>query len=132
MKWIWVVFVVIVVLWLILRFTTGRGGGKGIEMISPGELQNRMKSEPQRLHIVDVREPYEFSSGHIAKAVNIPLGKIREKFDLLPKDKDVVFVCRSGNRSMQAARLAKRSGLASVYNMTGGMMRWGGPVKKKR
>jgi len=130
MVWIWVVLAVLVLLWLVLRMRSG--GGKGIENITPGEVESRLKSEPQKLHIIDVREPYEYSSGHISRAVNIPLGSIRNRFDEVPKDRDIVFVCRSGNRSMQAARLAKSAGLAPIYNMKGGMMSWSGAVKKKR
>lgn len=124
--WLWVVIVVVLVGW----FLWSRQGAKDIKMIAPGELQARLKQKPQSVDVIDVREPFEFSGGHIAKAKNIPVGSIQKRLDELPKDKDVVFVCRSGNRSMRAARIAKKGGLGSVYNMTGGMMRWSGPVKK--
>ena len=121
----------LVLVLLIVAFTLfSRRGGKGIQQIDAVELQTRMKESPNSLEVIDVREPYEFSGGHIVKAKNIPLGKLDAKLGDLPKNKDVVFVCRSGNRSMAAARKATKVGLTAVYNMSGGMIRWKGPVKR--
>jgi rhodanese-related sulfurtransferase len=125
-SWLWIVITIVLVGW----FLWSRRGAKGIEMIAPGELLARLKQKPQSLHIIDVREPFEFSGGHISRAKNIPLGNIRNRLSEVPKDKDVVFVCRSGSRSMRAAKMAKNAGLSSIYNLSGGMMRWSGPVKK--
>ncbi|QQE77510.1 rhodanese-like domain-containing protein [Alicyclobacillus sp. SO9] len=124
--WIWVVLVVLVVGW----FLWSRRGAGGIQTIQPGELQSKLKQKPQSLHVVDVREPFEFSGGHISKAKNIPLGSLRNRLADLPKDKEIVFVCRSGNRSMKAAQIAKKAGMEAIYNLSGGMSRWSGPVKK--
>lgn len=102
----------------------------GIRRMKASELQERLKSDPRSLAVIDVREPSEFKGGHIANAKNIPLSGLGAKLSALPKDKDVVFVCRSGNRSMMASRRAQRAGLQAVYNLTGGMSMWRGPVKK--
>ncbi|KUO95525.1 hypothetical protein ATW55_09520 [Ferroacidibacillus organovorans] len=98
--------------------------------MSSTALQERLKSDAASLEIVDVREPSEFKGGHIAKAKNIPLGTLDRMLSELPKDKDVVFVCRSGARSSMAARKAQKSGFKAIYNLTGGMSSWSGPVKK--
>ncbi len=42
----------------------------------------------------------------------------------IPKDKTVVFICRSGGRSGNATAMAKDQGFANVYNMKGGMLLW--------
>ncbi len=85
--------------------------------------------------IVDVREPDEFKSGHVLNAKLIPLGKLRERMGELERyrDKPVVVVCRSGNRSATACALIGKEGFTQVYNLAGGMMAWqksGLPVEK--
>ncbi|OJF16592.1 MAG: hypothetical protein A6D91_11315 [Bacillaceae bacterium G1] len=77
------------------------------------------------LKIVDVREPEEFAAGHIPGAVNLPLGRIRftANKELSPED-EIVLVCRSGRRSVTAARILKKMGYRKLYNLTGGMVMW--------
>ncbi len=76
--------------------------------------------------VVDVREPNEFSAGHIPSATNIPLGSIAARLKELNKFKDrpVVVCCRSGHRSAQAAAVLRKNGFASVHNLAGGIMAW--------
>jgi len=126
MKFTWIILAVL----LGAYYFWSRRGGSGIKNISASDLQERIKSDPNSLEIVDVREPSEFKGGHILKAKNIPLGRIGEKLSDLPKDKDVVFVCRSGGRSMMASRKAQKAGLKGVYNLSGGMSAWRGPTKE--
>ncbi len=80
-------------------------------------------SEKKDIHIIDVREPYEFEEEHIQQAKLIPLGQIQNKISSIKKDKPVVFVCRSGARSGMACMFASKQGY-ETYNMDGGMMSW--------
>lgn len=73
--------------------------------------------------ILDVREDDEFKSGHIPGAEWIPLGQLSSRMNELPKDKTIVAVCRSGNRSGQATELLRQNGF-NVHNMQGGMNSW--------
>ncbi len=76
--------------------------------------------------VVDVREPDEFKSGQLLNAKLIPLGKLRDRVGELERcrEKPVVVVCRSGNRSATACALLKREGFADVYNLAGGVTAW--------
>lgn len=78
--------------------------------------------------LVDVRQPDEYSKGHIAGAVLMPLGEIPERLRELPVDKDIVVYCRSGKRSRAAAIfIGSRPYVAgTVFNMSGGMLAWDG------
>jgi sulfur-carrier protein adenylyltransferase/sulfurtransferase len=67
------------------------------------------KSEPDNLLLVDVREDYEFEEDFIG-GVNIPLPDLRERITEIPADKTIVFYCRSGVRSLRAAKLLKKNG----------------------
>ncbi len=67
--------------------------------------------------IVDVREPYEFKSGHARNAVNIPLGVLPVRLhELQQKGAPIVVYCRSGARSAQARMLLLSRGFQEVYN----------------
>lgn len=72
--------------------------------------------------IIDVRERYEFKSGHIKGAINIPLSELRDRIDEIPKDKPVYLHCRTGQRSYNAARALQNKGFHNVINMTGSFL----------
>lgn len=76
--------------------------------------------------ILDVREASEFKAGHILNAKLIPLGKLTERIGELEKyrDRPMIVVCRSGNRSSSACALLVKQGFTQAYNLTGGMMAW--------
>jgi rhodanese-related sulfurtransferase len=76
--------------------------------------------------LVDVRRPDEFTGelGHIPGSRHIVLDALPQRLHELPSDKALVFVCRSGARSFQAAAFASEQGFASVFNMAGGMILW--------
>lgn len=74
--------------------------------------------------ILDVREDWEYAEGHVPGAVWIPLGELPTRLNDIPKDKTVVAVCRSGNRSSQATSFLRDQGFDNVHNMTGGMNDW--------
>jgi sulfur-carrier protein adenylyltransferase/sulfurtransferase len=77
--------------------------------------------------VVDVREPREFAVAHLAAAVNIPVGELHSRMGSLPKGR-VVFVCRSGVRSLTAAALASRAGVEDIAHLEGGLLAWGRDV----
>jgi len=74
--------------------------------------------------VIDVREDYEYNDGHIPGATLVPLGQVPNRLDEIPKDKTVIAVCRSGNRSSQATNFLRQQGFDNVHNMTGGMNAW--------
>src|SRR4249920_2809399 len=64
--------------------------------------------------LVDVREPDEWSAGHAADAIHIPLAQLTEHVAELPADREIITVCRSGRRSATAATLLNRHLLIGV------------------
>ncbi len=85
--------------------------------------------------ILDVREEDEYGGGHILNAKLIPLLKLKDRIGELERyrEKPVVVVCRSGNRSATACALLGNRQFGQAYNLTGGMMAWqkaGMPVEK--
>jgi rhodanese-related sulfurtransferase len=73
--------------------------------------------------LLDVREDDEWSAGHVAGAVWIPLGEVQIRRDELPVDKEIVVVCRSGGRSAKVTAALLAWGHDAV-NMSGGLQAW--------
>lgn len=75
--------------------------------------------------LVDVRTKAEFSSGHLERALNIPVGDLERRVSELGDDKagPVVVYCASGLRSANAKRILVRAGFKDVHDL-GGMSRW--------
>lgn len=73
--------------------------------------------------LLDVRTEQEFQAGHLDGAINIPVQVLEQRWSELPKDKEIVVYCRSGQRSARAQRLLKTHGLTQVFDL-GGMGNW--------
>lgn len=85
--------------------------------------------------VLDVREPSEYNNGHLLNAKLLPLGKLKERMGELEKhrDKPMLVVCRSGNRSGTACAILAKNGYTQVYNLAGGVTAWQGsklPLEK--
>ena len=63
-----------------------------------------------------MREPHEWVEGHIPGSTLIPLGELPARVAEVPKDKQILVVCRSGNRSGMALSILKQSIQADLYN----------------
>lgn len=83
-------------------------------------------AKKQDLMLIDVRRPdeYEGELGHVKGTELLTLDFLPQKISELPKDQTIVFICRSGNRSGQAAAFAQENGFTDVFNMSGGMLLW--------
>lgn len=97
-----------------------------IKMITPKELEVKLEAG-EKLEIVDVREYEEVQAGMIEGAKHIPMGEITARLDEFNKDKEYIFVCRSGNRSGNVCYFMHGQGF-KVVNMIGGMLDWTGEV----
>ena len=78
----------------------------------------------QDTFFLDVREPEEWNEYHIEGATLIPLGELASRVDDLPRDKEIVVVCRSGNRSQAGRDILKDAGFTQVTSMAGGVSQW--------
>jgi SulP family sulfate permease len=96
-----------------------------IEQISPEELWEAMRNSPEKLTVIDVREPREYRRGHVPGAELVPLTRILSgEYQLVgASDYQVVFICRSGRRSRRAAQQIL-DGRANVKILAGGMLAW--------
>ena len=78
----------------------------------------------EKIHIIDVREPSEFASGHIPGAISMPLGELEQKLSQLEPDRAYYLVCRTGSRSDMACHKLAERGFGQIMNVTPGMSQW--------
>ena len=96
--------------------------GSPVNSISPAEAHQRLSQKP-RPFLLDVRQPEEFRADRIAGAKLIPLGELRSRLNELPKNQEIICVCHSGSRSVNATRILSGAGFR-VANLQGGMIAW--------
>jgi len=91
--------------------------------ITAEELKARLDAGEKPL-IIDVREPEEVAAGMIPGAIHLPMGQIPQRLDEIPREGEVIFVCRSSHRSGQVCDYLSMLGFEKPVNMTGGMLAW--------
>ena len=96
----------------------------GIESISPRDAWEKYSGAKNETALIDVREAWEFSRGHAKGARNIPLSQLSSRIKDIPTNKDILLICQSGNRSLQAAAFLKQHGIERVWNVSGGTAVW--------
>jgi rhodanese-related sulfurtransferase len=74
--------------------------------------------------ILDVRQPEEWLDHHIPGSTLIPLGELPARLSELPEDKEILVVCRSGNRSAEGRDILLEAGFEQVTSMAGGLTEW--------
>jgi len=78
----------------------------------------------KRMMLVDVREPNETALERFPDAVLVPLSAFDPTAIPEPEGKQVVFACRSGRRSVTAAKAAQAAGLPYDAHLAGGLLAW--------
>jgi hydroxyacylglutathione hydrolase len=95
------------------------------DQIDVAELRERL-AEDHDLQLVDVRRPSEWQTGHIGRAVSMPLHRLAELSASLDRGRPVAAICAGGYRSSIATSVLERLGFEKVINVVGGMAAWRG------
>ena len=97
----------------------------GVPELDPSEVVQRLATDRPPF-LLDVREDWEWRVGNLEALGGrlVPLGELERRLEEVPHDRPVVVVCRSGQRSLTAARQLLDRGFAEVYNLRGGMQAW--------
>jgi len=94
-----------------------------VPLISPSQLAAKLKAG-EKVQLVDVREPLEREINGIRESLAIPLGELEARLSELDPQLETVMICKVGDRSASAVRLAQRFGLTRVSNLEGGLEAW--------
>ncbi|WP_143316706.1 CoA-disulfide reductase [Clostridium sp. HBUAS56017] len=78
------------------------------------------KIDKEKSIILDVREEFELVTGKIDNSMHIPLGKLRDRLDQIPKDKNIYVTCQVGLRGYVASQILKQHGINAI-NVDGGI-----------
>ncbi len=116
--------------WMLLLVALTSGGalllpvlmqGKGLNPAEAVLLMNREKAV-----VIDVCEPGEFATGHIAGARNVPLAQLEAQLPGVVKNKatPVILVCQAGVRSGRALAVVRKLGYENAQSLAGGLKAW--------
>jgi phage shock protein E len=82
-------------------------------------MNYKIKGENMSQVIIDVREPFEFSTGHVKGAINIPPTELMagsKKLKKIPKDAEIILYCLSGSRSNASMHYLRQMGYENLTN----------------
>lgn len=91
--------------------------------ISVKDLKDRL-DKGDKIFLLDVREPHEYSMAKIEGSVLIPLGTLPTSLDQLNADDEIVALCHRGMRSADAVGFLLQQGFGNVKNLVGGIDAW--------
>jgi rhodanese-related sulfurtransferase len=104
-----------------------------VKELFPWDLVEHLENK-ENILIVDIREPYEYEAMHILDSLNVPRGILETacEYDFeetVPelveaRDREVIVVCRSGNRSIFAAEVMQQMGYQNVFSLQTGLRGW--------
>ena len=106
----------------------------GIPTVDVREVERRLREDDRPPLVVDVREPDEHVGARLESgAVLLPMSTITLRMEELPKDRPLMILCASGNRSAAVTAHLLRNGWTDVANAAGGITEWqraGFPVRR--
>jgi rhodanese-related sulfurtransferase len=120
-----VLLVVALIIYLILQM----GGGSGNAPASSTLASTISVSEAYKMYqdgafVLDVRTQEEWNEFHAPNTTLIPLDQLASRLNEVPRDREIVVVCRTGNRSQQGREILLNAGFEQVTSMTGGLNEW--------
>jgi rhodanese-related sulfurtransferase len=117
--------VVALVVYLILSSSGGTGNSTSTASL-PTEISasEAFTKYQNGTFLLDVRTQEEWDEYHAPNTTLIPLDQLPARLSELPKDKEIVVICRSGNRSAQGRDILLNAGFAQVTSMKGGLNEW--------
>lgn len=100
------------------------GGGSSEPLADAVSVQQAAELRDQGAFVLDVREPGDWTAGHIPGATLIPLSELQARLSEVPQDQTVLVYCRSGLSSAMGRDLLKAAGYARVTSLSGGFTAW--------
>jgi rhodanese-related sulfurtransferase len=95
-----------------------------VVQLTPEAVADRLRSRPNEILLLDVREPDERSTAHIEPSIHIPMRDVPDRREEIPKDREIIVYCHGGTRSAMIAGYLEGEGYKSVANLAGGIDAW--------
>ncbi len=114
----------IVAAFLLVVLLSGGDAPQQSEMPDSISVSQAYEKYQEGVYVLDVRTQEEWDAFHAPEATLIPLDELPNRVNEVPKDQEIVVVCRSGNRSQVGRDILKDAGYSLVTSMDGGMVAW--------
>lgn len=102
---------------------TAQPAAAEVQSLSPVELAGRLRA-PEKVQLVDVREPWEWGIAHLPEARLVPMDQVHSLVSVLDPARETVLYCHHGARSLAAAQHLVSAGFSRVAHLDGGIERW--------
>jgi rhodanese-related sulfurtransferase len=122
--WLIAVVIIIGVILAAIFLFSNKKPADGKALPTEISVQDAAQRQMDGALILDVREPTEWSQGHVKGAKLIPLGELQNRMNELPTDQDILIICHSGNRSAQARDILRAAGMTRTTSISGGFTQW--------
>jgi rhodanese-related sulfurtransferase len=116
--------VVLLIVALIVFLLLQMGGRNNTALASTVSVNDAYQMAQNGAFVLDVRTVQEWSEFHAPNSTLIPLDQLPARLNEVPRDRQIVVVCRSGNRSQQGMDILLDAGFEQVTSMTGGLTEW--------
>ncbi|HUE99243.1 MAG TPA: rhodanese-like domain-containing protein [Anaerolineales bacterium] len=116
-----VLLVVALIVFLILQMGGGSNNNNLAGTISVSQAYDMYQ---KGAFVLDVRTVEEWNEYHAPNTTLIPLDQLASRLNEIPRDRQILVVCRSGNRSQQGRDILLEAGFEQVTSMTGGLNEW--------
>jgi rhodanese-related sulfurtransferase len=115
-----VLLIVALIVFLLLQM----GGRNNNALASTVSVDEAHAMAQNGAFVLDVRTVEEWNEFHAPDSTLIPLDQLASRLNEVPRDRQIVVVCRSGNRSQQGRDILLNAGFEQVTSMTGGLNEW--------
>ena len=121
-KWVIVALVAVLAVGAIVALSSG---GPAPGLVTADDFA---KLQERGVRIVDVRTAAEYSGGHIPGAQNVPLSAFSDAAASWDPAEPIALYCATGSRSAEAMQMLTARGFETVYDLSGGIISWSGPI----
>ena len=127
--WLWagvgILALIIAGIW-IFRPKPGPAIGEAVPSAPATELTaaQAYQKYQEGVFFLDVRTPEEWNEFHIRGSRLIPLAELQDRLGELPRDREIMVVCRTGHRSLSAVQLLQGEGFTRLASLSGGLQAW--------
>ena len=92
--------------------------------LTVAEARALMQAHPDRVQVLDVREPHELAICQLDGAAHVPMSQIPAQAAALPRDRHLLVLCHHGVRSLRVAMWLQQQGFRHAASMAGGIEEW--------
>lgn len=115
---------VLIIVALIIYLLLQMGGRNNTALASTVSVNEAYQLVQNGALVLDVRTVEEWNEFHVPNSTFIPLDQLPARLNEVPRDRQILVVCRSGNRSQQGRDILLHAGFEQVTSMTGGLNEW--------